>query len=205
MARLPAKRSAARAGLLSLLLLSCGHFFVDLYSSALGALQPLLLERFGLTLTDAGILGGLLVTSSSVMQPLYGYLSDRFHTRLFAALGPAIAGLFISSLGLAPGHGWLRAMVWLGGAGIASLPPQASARTALETAGERRASAMAIFISAGTLGLALGPTYFSLVSASFGLSRTFWAAVPGLTVSALLIWLLPAGSKPTLKNRASDW
>src|SRR5512146_643060 len=116
----PQHAGAVRAGLLSLFLLSCGHFFVDLYSSALGALQPLLLEQFGLSLTHAGILGGLLVTSSSVMQPLYGFLSDRFHTRMFAALGPAVAGIFISCLGLAPGYGWLLAMVWLGGAGIAS-------------------------------------------------------------------------------------
>ena len=35
---------AARAGLVSLVLLSCGHFCIDLYSSALGALQPLLLS-----------------------------------------------------------------------------------------------------------------------------------------------------------------
>jgi len=33
-----------------LILLSLGHFFVDLYSGALGALQPLLVARFGMTL-----------------------------------------------------------------------------------------------------------------------------------------------------------
>ena len=77
---------AARAGLLSLTLLSFAHFFIDLYSSALGTLQPLLRDKFGLTLTQAGILAGVLVFSSSVMQPVYGYLSDRFHTRMFTAL-----------------------------------------------------------------------------------------------------------------------
>jgi len=41
-----------------------------------------------LTLTDAGILGGVLVCFSSIMQPLYGYLSDRIHTNLFASLDP---------------------------------------------------------------------------------------------------------------------
>src|SRR6266545_2492355 len=98
-----AKREVARASLLALILFCLGHFFIALYSSALGVLQPLLLERFGLNFTQAGILGGTLVFSSSVMQPVYGILSDRFHSRLFTALAPAAAGIFISSLGWAPG------------------------------------------------------------------------------------------------------
>jgi FSR family fosmidomycin resistance protein-like MFS transporter len=75
--------------MLSLILLSLGHFFIDLYSSALGAFQPLLVERLGLSLSHAGLLGGILVFSSSVTQPLYGILSDRYPTKLFTALAPA--------------------------------------------------------------------------------------------------------------------
>src|SRR5690242_3791446 len=120
----------APGAVLTLVLLSGGHFAIDLYASALGALQPLLLDKFGMTLAQAGILGGLLLFSSSVMQLFYGWLSDRFHTRLFSALAPAVAGIFISSLGLAPGYGWLMLMVFLGGAGIASFHPQASANAA---------------------------------------------------------------------------
>ena len=42
----------------SLALLSCGHFFIDLYSNALGALQPLLVARHSMSLARAGFLGG---------------------------------------------------------------------------------------------------------------------------------------------------
>ncbi|MEK7408868.1 MAG: MFS transporter [Acidobacteriota bacterium] len=196
---------AARAGLLALGLLSLGHFFVDLYSSALGALQPLLLDQFGLTLTQAGILGGLLVFSSSVMQPVYGFLSDRLHTRLFAALGAAVAGVFISSLGHASGFGWLIAMACLGGAGIAAFHPQASSMATTGIEG-RRGRAMAIFISAGTLGMALGPTYYSAIAGAWGLARTHWAALPGLVVSALLVWRLPAATRASrMPARHAQW
>src|SRR5947209_8633531 len=116
---------SSRATLLPLVLFCCGHFFIDLYSIALGVLQPLLLAQYGLSLTQAGVLGGMLVFSSSVMQPVYGYLSDRFHSYLFTALAPAVAAIFISSLGNASGYWTLLAMVWLGGAGIASFHPQA--------------------------------------------------------------------------------
>jgi len=181
--------SLARASVLPLVLFCLGHFFIDLYSGALGVLQPLLLEKYHLSFTQAGILGGVLVFSSSVMQPVYGYLSDRFHTPLFSTLAPAVAGIFISSLGLAPGYGGLLLMVWLGGAGIASFHPQAAANA---TAGVRhnRGRAMAIFICSGTLGLALGPTLFSLVTGKVGLSRTAWAAAPGILVTLLLLALL---------------
>jgi FSR family fosmidomycin resistance protein-like MFS transporter len=195
----PSER-VARFSLLTLILLSAGHFSVDLYSGALGALQPLLVDRYRLTLTDAGILGGVLVCFSSIMQPVYGYLSDRIHTNLFAALGPAIAGLFISSLGLAPSYGWLLLMVALGGAGVAAFHPQASSRA---TAGieEKRGGAMAIFICSGTLGFACGPTYFSLVTASLGLRSMYWAALPGVLVCVLLMLVLPKAS--TIKDEVT--
>jgi MFS transporter, FSR family, fosmidomycin resistance protein len=183
-----------------LVLFSSGHFVIDMYSIALGVLQPLLLVRFGLSLTQAGLLGGMLVFSSSMLQPIYGYLSDRFHTRLFSVLAPAMAGLFISSLGLASGYWMLLAMVWLGGAGIGSFHPQATANATLGIK-SNRGRAMAAFISAGTLGMAIGPTYFSWVTGTLGLSRTYWAAIPGFLMTALMLAFLrltPATPGPKL-------
>jgi FSR family fosmidomycin resistance protein-like MFS transporter len=190
----------SRPVLPQLVLFSSGHFIIDLYSIALGVLQPLLLVQFGLSLTQAGLLGGMLVFSSSVLQPVYGYLSDRFHTRLFSVLAPAMAGLFISSLGLASGYWMLLAMVWLGGAGIGSFHPQATANATLGVK-SNRGRAMATFISAGTLGMAIGPTYFSWVTGTLGLSRTYWAAIPGVLMTALMLSALrltPTGSGPKL-------
>jgi FSR family fosmidomycin resistance protein-like MFS transporter len=196
---------AGRAGALSLVLLSAGHLIADMYSGALGGLQPLLVQRFGMTLAEAGILGGVLVCSSSVTQPAFGYLSDRFGTRLFAALGPALAGLLISSLGLAPGYGWLLLMVALGGAGIASFHPQATSRAIVHVA-RSRAAAMAVFVSSGTLGYALGPTYFSLVSGWLGLGRMWWAAIPGILITLLMLALLPGPPEHETKRAPGfDW
>jgi FSR family fosmidomycin resistance protein-like MFS transporter len=201
----PAAARVRRSGLLVLALLSCGHFFVDLYSSALGVFQPLLVEKLGLSLTQAGVLGGVLVFSSSVTQPLYGFLSDRFRSRLFSALAPAVAGVFISALGMAGTFGWALALVLLGGAGISSLHPQASARA---TAGieRNRGRWMAVFISSGTLGLALGPVALSAVVTRLGFPGVIWAAIPGvLATFVLLAWLpaeVPASSK---RGKGFDW
>src|SRR5215831_17967774 len=105
---------AARATIFSLALFCLTHFIIDVYSGALGALQPLLMAPFRMNFTQAGILAGVLSFSSSVLQPGWGYLADRFHSRLFTALAPAVAGIFISSLGWAPNYWMLLVMVFAG-------------------------------------------------------------------------------------------
>jgi FSR family fosmidomycin resistance protein-like MFS transporter len=198
-----AAAGAVRRGAGVLVLLALGHFFVDLYSGALGALQPALVERLGLSLTQAGILGGVFVVSSSVMQPAYGFLSDRYHTKLFAALAPAVAGIGISALGLAPSYAWLLALVILAGAGVAAFHPQASSAVAALSA-ERRGGWMAAFISSGTLGLSLGPACFSAIAAHQGLPGIYWAAAPGIAVTLLLLARLPAPGGYS-RRRGFDW
>lgn len=178
-------------GWLALAYLCLGHFFIDFYSNALGVFAPLLIAKHGLTLTEAGFLGGLMSFSSSVTQPVWGYLTDRFHSPLFATLAPAASGVLIASLGLAPSYGWLIAMVLLGGLGIASFHPSGSTRAAVSIDIERRQLAMAIFISAGTLGMAFGPSAFSLLFDTIGMSRAWIAAVPGVVTTLILVLLLP--------------
>ena len=201
----PRTAPLARAGYLALILFSFSHFFIDIYSGALGFFQPILVDKLGISLTAAGILGGALSLSASLMQPAYGYLSDRFGSRLFAALAPAVAGIFISSLGAAPTYPWLIAMVVLGGAGIASFHPQASSRATAGMA-SNRGRWMAVFISAGTLGLACGPTYFAAIVTRLGVARSYWGAVPGLLMSAFLLAFLPETPAPVAGNRFHfDW
>src|SRR5258708_15928653 len=121
------RAESSRAALRPLILFCCAHFFIDMYSSALGVMQPSLLAQYGLSLTQAGILAGTLVFSSSMMQPVYGYLSDRFHTYLFTALAPPVAAVFISSLGFASGYLTLLAMGSLRCPGTPAFHPQATA------------------------------------------------------------------------------
>jgi FSR family fosmidomycin resistance protein-like MFS transporter len=195
---------AARATIFSLALFCLTHFIIDVYSGALGALQPLLMAPFRMNFTQAGILAGVLSFSSSMLQPGWGYLADRFHSRLFTALAPAVAGIFISSLGWAPNYWMLLVMVFVGGAGIASFHPHA-ASNATNGITRHRARAMAIFISAGTAGLAVGPTYFSAVSGRLGLLGTYRAALPGIALSALLLLFLQSPAREAPVRPRFDW
>ncbi len=194
-----------RASWVSLAYLSLGHFFIDFYSNALGVFVPLLVDKLGISLTEAGFLGGLLSFSSSVTQPLYGYLSDRFRSPLFATLSPAVAGIFIASLGLAPSYGWLIALVFLGGAGVASFHPAGSSRVISDVEPARRQQAMAIFISCGSLGLAFGPSAFSYLFDTIGMPRAYLAAIPGVVVTLILLFFLPPATDVSSARSASKF
>jgi len=179
------ENEARRTGYRTLALLSFAHFFVDLYSSGLSSFQPMLVDRFGLSLAQAGMLAGLLIFSSSLLQPVYGILSDKSGSRLFTVLAPAMAGVFISAMGLATGYPMLLAMVFLGGMGIASFHPQASANATARIL-EARSKWMAVFISSGTFGMAFGPAFFTFLAGRYGLEATWIGAVPGVLVTLLL-------------------
>lgn len=192
------------AWLVPLVLYSAGHLLVDSYQGALAVLQPALQERFHLNFAQAGILGGALVCSSSLMQPVYGYLYDRFRSRLFSALGPAIAAVFISSLVWAKGMGGLLALVVLGGTGVAAFHPQA-ASNAVASIRRNRGRAMAWFICAGAIGLALGPLFFSALLNHGGLEFVRMGAFPGIVVSMLLLLFLPRVAQSAHSRERFDW
>lgn len=198
------EKSRWPAGFGTLAIYSAGHFTVDVYSAALGVFQPQFAQHLGISFTQAGILGGAMVFAGSVMQPAYGYLSDRFHSRLFAVLAPLVAGVFISSLGLAPNFGVLLALVIVGASAVASFHPQSSVRAAAGVR-EGRAKAMAFFISAGQLGYALGPVYFAFVITRFGYRQSWMAALPGILVTLWMLASVPDLPAESRSKTKVDW
>lgn len=185
-AALPQARMLGMSSAVStLVLLSFAHLFVDLHAGALGIFQPLLVKKLGLTFTEAGLLGGVLVFSSSVTQPLYGYLSDRIRSRMFTVLAPALAGVFLSGLCLASSFGWALVAVFLGGAAVSAFHPQGASWAA---AGFKRDRGqwMAVFISAGTLGMALAPSFYSYSIDKIGFDNLMWTALPAVGFTAVM-------------------
>ena len=71
----PAKRKGV------LWILSIGHFINDAYSSVLGAILPILIMKYDLTLASAGWLASIYAISGALTQPLYGFLADKIRRR----------------------------------------------------------------------------------------------------------------------------
>src|SRR4029077_11814314 len=105
-------------------------------------------------------------------------------------LAPAVAGIFISTLGWAHSFPALLAMVFLGGAGVASFHPNAASNATARVT-RNRAQAMAIFICSGTAGFAIGPALYSFSLSALGLRGCWVVALPGILLTLVMLVLLP--------------
>ncbi|MEW6131253.1 MAG: MFS transporter [Acidobacteriota bacterium] len=174
----------------TLALLCTGHFISDAYSSQIYPLLPLLGEKLALSTAQVFWLAPLYAITSSILQPVYGIISDRYARRFFAVFAPTITAVFVSLIGLAPSYGILIVLLIGGGFGIGSFHPQ-SAAIASEAASERRRIGMAIFSAAGTIGFAFGPFIITRFVSAFGLDKAYYTMFAGILMSAVLYKFCP--------------
>jgi MFS transporter, FSR family, fosmidomycin resistance protein len=192
---------------LTLAVLCAGHFVNDSYSSIIYPLLPLIQIKLGLSAAQVFWLAPLYAISSSLMQPVYGFISDRYARRFFAVFGPTITGIFVSMIGLAPSYGILIVLLVAGGIGIGSFHPQAAAMAASASSGRRRIG-MALFSALGTLGFAVGPLVITRVVAAYGLDHSYYIIATGLIMTAVLYRFcppLPAPVKPAPGVEKIKW
>jgi FSR family fosmidomycin resistance protein-like MFS transporter len=171
--------------------LSAGHGAVDFASGAVPALLPFLAERFslGYAATAAVMLAATLF--SSVVQPVFGLISDRRGAMWLLPAGVLVAGAGVGLAGIAPSYWLVLAAVAIGGVGIAAYHPE-GAKFASFASGRRRASGMSYFNIGGNTGYALGPIVITPLVLGLGLAGTLVAALPVLLVGALILAALPA-------------
>jgi FSR family fosmidomycin resistance protein-like MFS transporter len=175
---------------LTLAALCAGHFVNDSYSSIIFPLLPLLKAKLALTTGQVFWLAPMYAISSSLLQPVYGIISDRYARRFFAVFAPTITGLFVSMIGLAPSYPVLILLLLGGGFGIGSFHPQAAAM-ASSAASDRRRVGLAIFSAMGTVGYSTGPLAIALIASAFGLDKTYYVAGFGLAMSLVLYRICP--------------
>jgi len=132
-----------------------GHFIHDTYSAFVAPLLPLIIERLSLSLMLAGSLT-LYLQAPSLLNPLIGYLDDRFNFRRLVALAPAITASLMSCVGLVSSY-WSLALLFLAaGCSIAMFHAPAPAMIA-RVSGNRVGKGMSFFMAAGELGRTIGP------------------------------------------------
>jgi MFS transporter, FSR family, fosmidomycin resistance protein len=183
---------ATRAGVdrRAMAMLSAGHLFTDIAQGAVPALLPFLIVHDHLSYAAASALVLAATISSSVIQPLFGYVSDRVSLPWLMPLGPALSGLGVALSGLAPSYPLTFAAIVLGGLGVAAFHPEGS-RFANYVSGARRASGMSLFSVGGNVGFALGPVLMTPLLLVFGLHGTVFVLIPTTAMAVVLVRELP--------------
>jgi FSR family fosmidomycin resistance protein-like MFS transporter len=171
-------------------MLSAGHLFTDIAQGSIPALLPFLIAKDNLSYAAASALVLAATISSSVIQPLFGHISDRRSLPWLMPLGPALGGLGVALAGYTGTYALTFAAVLLSGVGVAAFHPEGS-RFANYVSGERRASGMSLFSVGGNVGFALGPVLVTPLVLAFGLHGTVFVLVPTLAMAAVLTRELP--------------
>ena len=151
----------------ALLILGLGHLMVDLNTGALPALLPYLKNAFALSYTMTSMLVLVANVSSSLVQPVFGYLSDRSTKAWLLPFGVIVATCGMASVGLVHSYPMLLLLVMVSGIGIASYHPEAY-KTAYLATGEKKATGISLFSVGGNIGLGLGPLAVVLCLATWG-------------------------------------
>ena len=190
----PADRSKPDMRLLGLLAL--GHMVIDINQGSLAAILPLLKSSLALSFTATGAIVLVANTTSSLIQPLFGYLADKTSRRWLLPLSVALSAIGIGLIGLAPSYAAVLALVVITGFGVAAYHPEGY-RTATAVAGDKKATGVSIFSTGGNIGIAVGPLLATALIVRFGLPGSLGMLIPGLLVAALLTAVLPMLSAPS--------
>ncbi len=171
---------------IALVLLILAHLVTDTTSGALPAFLPLLKQVHNLSYAQAGALIMVMNLTSSVIQPLFGDLTDRLSLRWLVPLGVAISGLSFSLIGICPNYLSLMAVVIFSGLGVASFHPEGF-KGVLTSAGSRKVVGVSWFMVGGNAGLALGPVMIMAFYAWGGFRGTLLFAIPGVVMAGLIL------------------
>ena len=168
-------------------LLSAGHLVNDFNQGAIPALLPFLILKHDISYAAAAGIVFSFTVSSTLIQPLFGYLADRIAKTWMIPAGVFLSGSALALTGLAPNYLMLILIVMLSGMGSAAFHPEA-ARYVNFAGGEQKATAMSLFGVGGTLGFSSGPLVITSAVLLWGLNGTLVVLIPAGITAALLLF-----------------
>jgi len=166
--------------------ITAGHAVHDTYSAFLAPLLPAFKENLLLSNTQLGLLT-VFLNVPSLVQPVLGYLGDRIDLRTLVMLAPAVAGVTMSLLGVAPGYAALALLLIVAGLNSANLHAVAPVMAG-RLSGDSLGRGMGFWMVGGELGRTLGPLIVVTTLARLGLQGTPWLMAFGFLAS-LLVYL----------------
>jgi FSR family fosmidomycin resistance protein-like MFS transporter len=171
-----------------LICLALIHALVDGFAQVVAPLWPHLEMHLGMAPWLFALTYTVWQLATSISQPVFGYWGDRFGGRWMVGLGPAVAVVCLSLVGLAREPAVMVVLLGIGGLGIGAFHPEAAVGV-VEATGSYATRGLAIFTFGGMMGLGLGPLVSGTLAEKYGLPSLAWMMPPGLLLLALLMLL----------------
>lgn len=167
------------------------HFTGDFYSAFTTPLFPAFMDKLNLTLAQVGLIAGISRFLSFIVQPVAGYLADRYQGRAIILGGLLMAVVFIPLSGIASSYWMLMLCIALGSVGSSLFHPSVAGMIPLYS-GNRKGFCMSVFNTGGTLAFAVGPFFITAMVAAWGLDAMPVSMAIGLAVMIYLWFAVPA-------------
>lgn len=179
--------------------ISISHCLNDLMQSLIPSIYPILKANYALDYTQIGLISLAFQFTSSLLQPVVGFYTDRKPMPYSLALGMGftLAGLLL--LASAQQYAIILVAAAIIGTGSAIFHPE-SARIARLASGGRYGFAQSVFQVGGNFGSAAGPLLAALIVVPFGQGSVGWFSIVA-AVAMLILWRIGAWYKPRIVMR----
>ena len=181
--------------------LAIGHLVTDMQAGALPIVLPHLKELFSLSYAQMATIVLTQNVTSSVIQPVFVYITDK---RSLPALLPycaALAGAGFAAIGWVSSYALLLLTVIIIGVSSASYHPQASKTVNFISDENSKAQNMGLFSLGGNAGMAAGSMMMTfLIGLSGGLHNTMYFVLPGILVFGFMMHYMPEYKRVNLEH-----
>jgi FSR family fosmidomycin resistance protein-like MFS transporter len=170
-----------------------GHLTVDSYVGIIPVLYPVLIGRFQLSLATVGLVSLAYSGMAAISQPLFGVFADRFGTRL-TGVSLAWTAITFALIGFVPTFPMLLVVACLSGLGSGAFHPFGALDVRAMLPAWRRSFGMSVYVTAGTVGVAIGPLVGIVLFGAFGSHGTGLLVIPGVAAGLYLLWRMRAAA-----------
>lgn len=167
---------------------SVAHFFHDVYTAFLAPILPLLIDKLGINLFQAGILS-VFQRIPTLFNPLIGILAENVQARYFIIITPAVTAISMSLIGVAPNFALLVIIMLVSGFSSAffHVPSPVMIR---KVSGDRPGLGMSYYMVGGELARTAGPMAILAAVSFWGLEGS-WRLMPiGILATIILFYRL---------------
>ena len=189
---------------------------MDWCQGAIPALLPYFIRNYDLSYQAAGTLIFANVLVASVLQPLFGYYSDRISRPWFIPLGTLFCGISVALMGYCTSFSAIFAAALLSGVGSAVFHPEA-ALMVNRIAAKAKGQALGTFSVGGNAGFAIGPIAAGICAYKLGihsllifgivnavLAIALWTRMP-YVLQQLSLFNKQETEKKAVKISENDW
>lgn len=167
--------------------LSVTHLLNDLIQSMIPALYPLMKEVYRLDFAQVGLITLAFQVTSSLLQPVLGFVTDRRPWPYAMVAGMCATLLGLLGLAFAASYGTVLGAAALVGVGSAVFHPEAT-RIARHAAAGRHGLAQGVFQIGGQAGYAIGPLLAAAIVVPRGQASLSWFSGVAVVAMALMTW-----------------